>query len=668
MNRICGVLLIILCETLWGMGLDVFAADLEVFPPETQAKISFDGATKFTSIGEATAVAKPGDTILIHGGVYRERIRLPSGEPGKPIVLRAVSGENVWISGGTPVKEWQPAGRNLWTARLDSRPKKVLLAKRRLPVARLPREGWWRSVRARQNEIEDPVHLRSLSATTGGEIYVWIANGNTFGRYPIREIVPEQGAVRFDMGNDSRRLSDGDRYWLENRVEWIREPGDWAVEELGDGFRLTICAPSAEALAEVEVVLGEGSLVAGRKVHDVVLEGIGVYGAPRDGVEVMEGERVVVRRCGAWECGRTGISLRAVKQCSVEGCTAWWNGAGISISYSDDVAIRHCDAGYNDVDGLLVTWKSRNVDVVENCSHHHLRWGHPDNVQLYRDVEKVRFERNLFLAGGQTIMMEEARDLTFEGNAFVGCAANMLIFGHGNAGDADIRRNTFLCSGYSCMSLTARDYRVFENIFMTGHGGIVYGVRGVPGYQADRNLFWGSTRAASPQIMATDAGWLRDFEAVRRSTGQDGSSRYTDPGLQHAPIAFAVFDSKRLTECTHATVVLRSGVELFRVGDHVEFDFDGVVRKVTAIDGDELTIDPPLDVLPVKSMLVANWGQSRSVALDIRPTDASPARRLGENGAVGADLDVQAYLRGDFNADGKPDRFPTPGELGIGDL
>ncbi|RMF95880.1 MAG: right-handed parallel beta-helix repeat-containing protein, partial [Planctomycetota bacterium] len=534
------------------------------------------------------------------------------------------------------------------------------------PVARLPREGWWRSRRAKRNEIEDGEHLRLPAPTSDGEIYVWISKGNTFGRYPIREIVPEQGVVRFDMGGDSRTLSDGDRYWLENRVEWIREPGDWAVAKVEDGYRLTICAKSPDSLADVEVVLGEGSLIAGRKVHDVVIEGLGIYGAARDGVEIMEGERVVVRRCGAWECGRTGISLRAVKQGTVEGCVAWWNGAGISISYSDGVVIRRCDAGYNNVDGLLVTWQSRNVDVVENCSHHHLRWGHPDNVQLYRDVANVRFQRNLFLAGGQTIMMEEAEKLTFEENAFIGCAANMLIFGHGNARDADITRNTFLCPGYSCMSLTARDYRVFENIFMTGHAGIAYSVRGVPGYQADRNLFWASVRATSPRIMATDAGWLGDFEAVQRSTGQDASSHYGDPEFRHAPIAFAVLDSKRLTECTHATVVLRAGAEMFRVGDHVEFDFDGVARVVESVDGDKLTIDPPLDVLPVKSMLVANWGESRSVALDIRPTETSPALHMGKGGeTIGAALDVQAYLRGDFDGDGEPDRFPTPFELGI---
>ena len=46
------------------------------------------------------------------------------------------------------------------------------------------------------------------------------------------------------------------------------------------------------------------------------------------------------------------------------------------------------------------------------------------------------------------------------------------------------------CNGYGCMNLTGKNYDVKENVFMTGHGGVLYGTKNVQGYQGDRNLFW----------------------------------------------------------------------------------------------------------------------------------------------------------------------------------
>ncbi|RMF99340.1 MAG: hypothetical protein D6741_08695, partial [Planctomycetota bacterium] len=127
MKLFCRLLLIAACGLVGGARQETGAATLEVFSPDTQTAVTVDGTTKFDCIGNALSAAKAGDTVLIHGGIYRERIRLPSGEPGKPIVVRAAPGEEVWLSGGTPIHDWQPAGENLWTAILDSRPKKVLL-------------------------------------------------------------------------------------------------------------------------------------------------------------------------------------------------------------------------------------------------------------------------------------------------------------------------------------------------------------------------------------------------------------------------------------------------------------------------------------------------------------------------------------------------------------
>lgn len=60
----------------------------------------------FKTIAPAAERAQPGDTVLVHEGIYRERVT-PSrgGEEGRPIVYRAAAGEKVIVRGS---EIWRP--------------------------------------------------------------------------------------------------------------------------------------------------------------------------------------------------------------------------------------------------------------------------------------------------------------------------------------------------------------------------------------------------------------------------------------------------------------------------------------------------------------------------------------------------------------------------------
>jgi hypothetical protein len=61
------------------------------------------------TISAAARRAGPGDTVLVHGGVYRERVApARGGKPGRPIRYVAVPGELVYVRGSDL---WQPAWR-----------------------------------------------------------------------------------------------------------------------------------------------------------------------------------------------------------------------------------------------------------------------------------------------------------------------------------------------------------------------------------------------------------------------------------------------------------------------------------------------------------------------------------------------------------------------------
>ena len=68
------------------------------------------------TIGKAASVASAGDTVRVHGGVYREEVRVTnSGRLGSPITFRADKGK-VTITGSDLVKIWARHSGNVYCA------------------------------------------------------------------------------------------------------------------------------------------------------------------------------------------------------------------------------------------------------------------------------------------------------------------------------------------------------------------------------------------------------------------------------------------------------------------------------------------------------------------------------------------------------------------------
>jgi hypothetical protein len=60
------------------------------------------------SISEAVERLEAGDTIIIHGGVYREQVTVDTdGTDGKLIKIRAAAGEYVVVTGADRITEWR---------------------------------------------------------------------------------------------------------------------------------------------------------------------------------------------------------------------------------------------------------------------------------------------------------------------------------------------------------------------------------------------------------------------------------------------------------------------------------------------------------------------------------------------------------------------------------
>jgi hypothetical protein len=79
-------------------------------------------AVPLASLAKACAIAQPGETILLRGGVYRELLA-PKNDG---VTVRAMKGEKVAISGADLIEGWQREPDGSWSAPLPAAPKKLL--------------------------------------------------------------------------------------------------------------------------------------------------------------------------------------------------------------------------------------------------------------------------------------------------------------------------------------------------------------------------------------------------------------------------------------------------------------------------------------------------------------------------------------------------------------
>jgi len=79
-------------------------------------------AKPFKTISAAAQVARPGDVITVHEGVYRERVNPLRGgtSDDQRIVYQAVPGEKVIIKGSEVIKNWVKVQDDVWKVSLPN--------------------------------------------------------------------------------------------------------------------------------------------------------------------------------------------------------------------------------------------------------------------------------------------------------------------------------------------------------------------------------------------------------------------------------------------------------------------------------------------------------------------------------------------------------------------
>ncbi len=85
---------------------------------------SNDGSPDYplATVNQAARIAQPGDTVIVHEGIYREWVDPSRGglSDNRRIVFMAAPGEDVVLTGSEVASDWQPVGAGVWKTVIDN--------------------------------------------------------------------------------------------------------------------------------------------------------------------------------------------------------------------------------------------------------------------------------------------------------------------------------------------------------------------------------------------------------------------------------------------------------------------------------------------------------------------------------------------------------------------
>jgi parallel beta-helix repeat protein len=291
------------------------------------------------SISRAAEAMQPGDSAVIHAGVYREHVRPGrSGTASASITYQAAPGEEVVLTGADLVTGWTSAGNGVWK-----------------------KEPWTYSFATHPNDARHRLIGRCEQVIVDGRLLAQVD--------------------RLDRMPPGSFFADTENKVLYVRLAGDRDPNQTVVEAsvrpvcFGPGWgraRRDYITARGLVIRHAANMAQRGALFAQGDhwtIEDCVVEysnGSGVS---------FHGDHATLRRVSSRYNGQQGLGASgrhfvleevALEHNNVKGYDKDWEGGGMKIAVARDGVVRRCRAVANNGVGLWFDIDVRDV-VVEDC-------------------------------------------------------------------------------------------------------------------------------------------------------------------------------------------------------------------------------------------------------------------------------------------------------------
>lgn len=335
--------------------------------PAAQDAGAGDAARPYRTLAHAAKQLRPGDTLNIAAGTYRESLVFPdmpwTGAPTS--VQPVVKGAVVTIKGSDAVTGWERAGPGLFV----KRPWRVNSQQVFIDGAPLKQVGG----NIYNGFPDKPGHsMKKLHQGQGG---IWpgrVAGG-------VGEMT--ENSFHYDAGAQSLYVKVAPAASLEGRVVEV-SVRPYLV--LGKGVKALNLSNLRFQHANTTAVSQSGAIsLSGDRM---VLEGIEVSHVDGAGIDVT-GDENVIRGSRAVHCGQLGMKLRGrgvriidneTSHNNTRGFNTWWEAGGAKFVGNGglvDSEVRGHRAIANNGDGIWFDWMNSNNKVHDNVSAYNAGFG-----------------------------------------------------------------------------------------------------------------------------------------------------------------------------------------------------------------------------------------------------------------------------------------------------
>jgi hypothetical protein len=357
---------------------------------------------QFRTIGDAARIVEPGDTVLIHTGVYRETVVIEgSGSARRPITFTAAPAANVMVTGADRVTGWTKA----------EGPHHIFF---------IPWTHVFIPDKPSRAHPDDDAHL-----LIGRCEQVIVSN------YLLRQVLRREELARgtFFVDEPNQRLYA----WADNDADLNKTPAEVSVRgTLWDsrgrhvhtrGIRFRYAANVAQH--------GAAHFHDYAVVEDCIFERMNSGGA--DLFDPCVG--VTVRRCTFQDNGQQGFTTDRSHKLRMTDCLVRnnntknfqrsWEAGGNKIWMSDGVIVEKCQFAENRGEGLWFDCSNTNA-TVRNCL-----FAFNESAGLFYEISYgLHAHDNVFVGNGCYqeatrdaacgLLLSESPDCVIERNLFIG--------------------------------------------------------------------------------------------------------------------------------------------------------------------------------------------------------------------------------------------------------
>lgn len=436
------------------------------------------------TISRAAEALEPGDTVIIHEGVYREWVApARSGTPEAPITFMGAPGEEIILTGADVITGWErvpgegPVYRHApWTHRFQ------VSTRDGEPVYHHPGDEHHRLIGRTEQVIVDgnlldqvlaPEDLRPgtfLADLDNRELVVWLPDG---GDPTEREM---QASTRQWVFGHNPWSGRGKADYIHLRNVTIRYAANHAQRGAlwtgGDGWRIEDVV--------IEWTNGNGASLGGRGLHVKNLTSrhngqLGIGGGPRGGlledIKLLDNNR--------------------------KGYSAGWEAGGMKFAHARDTVLSRVEAARNDGPGIWFDIDNRGCVIRQSVCYDNT--GHGIFIEIsggFIITNNLMFNNGTKGEWGAAgICIAESEDCIVEHNTCVGNPTGISIREQGprafrgRFGEVSYHVRNFIMRANICAFNSLYQFGLWsDNVFFGPHPSAAVGSRGTPLDPAEMNL------------------------------------------------------------------------------------------------------------------------------------------------------------------------------------